>query len=95
VALNKEFELLDEESRYSSVLRNSEDTGDDNEDSSMDVLNNTTFGNAAVEPVEPDVMVIESDESEASSRAMAEKESLTNRPLPGLPEVINCHKRYS
>ena len=32
MTLIKEFEVMDEESRYSSVLRTSEDIGDDNDD---------------------------------------------------------------
>mgnify|MGYP000432722622 CR=1 FL=1 len=86
VALNKEFDLLDEESRYSSVLRTSEDTGDDNDDSSMDLLNNATFGRIALEP---DIMVIESNESEICARTLAEGESMKNRPSPSLTEVVS------
>ena len=69
VALSKEFELLDEESRYSSVLRASEDFGDDNEDSSTNLLNNMTFGNSAVELKTVDVG---SNETEPCPKNMAE-----------------------
>lgn len=41
----KDVELEDEESRFSAVLRPSEDAGEDMEDSNIDAHNNDTFGN--------------------------------------------------
>ena len=82
MTLSKEFELLDEESRYSSVLRASEDSGDDDEDSSMNLLNNVTFGNSAVEL---DTVAVGSIETEPCPKNMAEG----NTQSPSLSKVIS------
>ena len=82
MALSKEFELLDEESKYSSVLRASEDSGDDNDDSSMNLLNNMTFGNSAAEL---DTVAVGSNETEPYPNNMAEG----NTQSPSLSKVIS------
>jgi len=46
--LTPELELMDEETKYSSVGRVYQDVGDDFEDQRMDDLNDETFGGSVV-----------------------------------------------
>ena len=80
----KEFELMDEESRYSSVLRTNEDIGDDNEDGSMDFHNDATFGNTIDEP---DGAAIEHNKADPTFKDVAVAEAARSKAPPDLNEV--------
>ena len=75
---------MDEESKYSSVLRTSEDIGDDNDDVSMDFHNDATFGNATNES---GVVVMGYNGSEPSANDIDVAEGVRNRALSDLNEV--------
>lgn len=86
----KEFELMDEESRYSSVLRTtSEDIGDDNNDGSMDFYNDVTFGNSIDEP---ETVASEHNKSKPTFKDVAVAEAVRNKPSPDLNEVTGCRR---
>jgi hypothetical protein len=48
--LTSEVEAMDEESRYSSVLRGEKDMGEDDEDGHVDAHNDETFGGSFAPP---------------------------------------------
>jgi hypothetical protein len=48
--LTSEVEAMDEESRYSSVLRGEKDMGEDDEDGHIDGHNDETFGGSFAPP---------------------------------------------